>query len=89
MPRLSQTEGENFTMNPDAMREAPKREPLEKDHRFVLWIIAIVVLGIIGGIGAIGGSVVAYQYVITPEKLCAQKFDPPEFCRELAKRGQP
>ncbi len=84
----SRAEGENFVMGEEAINKVrgPQREPMCADDRFWLWVLAIATLGVIGFVGSISAGVIAYQLSTTPEQICAQRADPPEFCRELAKR---
>ena len=84
MPTPSRSEGETFVMG-----QAVSRDPMCAEDRFWLWFWCIVVVGLCTLIATISVSVIAYQKVTTPEQMCAMRADPPEFCRELAKRRLP
>lgn len=79
----SQAEGDNFTLRP---RAQPVKEPMCADDRFWLWLWAIMIGGVVAIGITIAVGVIVYQKVTTPEQMCAAHRDPPEFCRELAKR---
>ncbi len=53
----------------------------------VFWIVAGITVICVVGIAAT--ATVLIDRNSSPEKLCATRLDPPEFCRELAKRKQP
>lgn len=79
----SQAEGDNFTMRP---AETQQKELMCAEDRFWLWFWLIMMVGAVLLTATVSAAIIIYQDRNTPEKICADVRDPPEFCRELAKR---